>query len=58
MAKRQPRLLGQVARFAMDRNDDLGPDPIVHLDQLGPSGMAGDMDVRLALGDDANAEFR
>ena len=56
VAEREPRLLGQVPRLAVDRNDDLGPDPIVHLDQLGPARMAGDVDMRLALGDDLHAE--
>ena len=37
VAEREPRLLGEVARLAVDRNDDLGPDPFVHLDQLGPA---------------------
>ena len=48
VAEREPGMLGQVPRLAMDRNDDLGPDPFVHLDELGPAGVAGDMDVGLA----------
>ena len=51
-AQREARLLGHVARLAMDRHDDLRPDPVVHRRQLGPAGMAGDVDVRLAVGDD------
>ena len=45
-------------RVAVHRHHDLGPDPFVHLDQLGAPGMAGDVDVRLLLGDDAHAEVR
>ena len=56
VAEREARMLGEVARLAMDGNHDFGPNPIVHLDQLGPSRMAGDMDMRLALGDDLRIE--
>ena len=35
VAEREPRMLGEVPRLAVDRNDDLGPHPIVHFDQLG-----------------------
>ena len=50
-------MLGQVARLAVDWDHDLGPDPIVHLDQLGAARVARYMDVRLPLGDDPNAKL-
>ena len=49
--EREPRMLGHVPGLAMDRNDDLRPDPVVHCGKLGPAGMARDMDMRLPLGD-------
>ena len=54
--KREPRLLAHVARLAVDRDEDLRPHPAVHRGELGPPGMARDVDVRLALGDDQHAE--
>ncbi len=39
----------------MDGDDDLGPDPVVHGGELGPAGMAGDVDRRLAVGDHLDA---
>src|SRR6185369_17977478 len=57
VAERQSRMFGEVSGFAVDRYDDLRSDPIVHLDQLGPPGMAGYMDVRLALRHDAHAKI-
>src|SRR5690349_8072599 len=45
-------------RFAMDWNDDLRPNPIVHLLELRPPWVAGNMDVRLTLSDDLHAEVR
>ena len=39
----------------MDGDDDLGPDPLVHGGQLGAAGMAGDVDLRLAVGDHLDA---
>ena len=44
--RREARLLGHVAHLAMDRHDDLRPDPVIHRRELGPAGMAGDMDMR------------
>ena len=51
----EARLLHHVAHLAMDRDDDLRPDPVVHRRQLGPAGMAGDVDRRLAVGDHVDA---
>ena len=51
----EARLLAHVAHLAMDRDDDLGPDPVVHRGELGPAGMAGDVDRRLAVGDHLDA---
>ena len=48
-------MLHHVAHLAMDRDDDLRPDPVVHRRQLGPAGMAGDVDRRLAVGDHVNS---
>ena len=41
----EARLLGHVPRLAVDRDEDLRADPVVHLRQLGAAGMARDMDV-------------
>ena len=58
VVEREPRLLAHVAVLAMDRDDDFGPHPVVHLDQFGPAGMAGDVDVGLLLGDDRRRRGR
>jgi hypothetical protein len=39
----------------MDGDDDLWADPLVHRGELGPAGMAGDVDLRLAVGDHPDA---
>ena len=51
----EARLLHHVAHLAMDGDDDLGPDPVVHGGELGAAGMAGDVDRRLAVGDHLDA---
>ena len=57
MRQREPRVLRKVPRLAVHRNDDLGPHPLVHLDQLGTPGMARNVHVRLAFGNDLHAEI-
>src|SRR5262249_45358379 len=44
MREGEPRMLGEMPRFAVHRNDDLRPHPIVHLDQLRAAGVARDVD--------------
>src|SRR4051812_33288886 len=44
--------------LAMHRHDNLWAHPAIHLDQFGPAGMARDMDMRLALGDDPGTQVR
>ena len=53
----EPRLLGHVAGLAMDRDDDLGPDPVVHLLEFGTAGMARNVDVELAIGNGDRTEI-
>ena len=56
VTERQAGVLGQMPRLAVHRNDDVGPDPFVHFDQLGPTGMPGNVNVGLLLGDNGDAE--
>ena len=48
----------QVTSLAMHGHDNFGPDPIVHLDQLGTARTAGNVNVGLAFGDDPRAHLR
>src|SRR6476659_2845926 len=56
MTERQARMLAKMTRFAVHRNDNFRPHPIVHLDQLGTSRMSRDVDVSLALRNHADAK--
>ena len=47
LAPGEAGLLGHVAHLAMDGDDDLGPDPFVHGGELGPAGVARDVDRRV-----------
>ena len=55
VTERQTGVLGQMPRLAVHRNDNVGPDPFVHFDQLGPTGMPGNVNVGLLLGDNSDA---
>ena len=50
----EPRLFLHVPNLAVDRHEDLGPDPAIERLQLGPPGMAGDVDIGLPVGDDGH----
>ena len=51
----EPRLLLHVAYLAVDRHEDLGPQPAIDRLQLRPPGMAGDVDFALPVGDHLDA---
>jgi hypothetical protein len=51
LLQREAAVFVEVARFAVHRDQDSGPDPLVHGGKLGPAGVAGDVDMGLALGD-------
>src|SRR5688572_3692047 len=57
MRERKARMLSHVTGLAMDRNDDLGPYPVVHLRKLGAAGMSGHVDMSLPLGDDDHTQI-
>jgi hypothetical protein len=48
-------LFEHVAELAVDGDDDLGADPVVHGGKLGPARVAGDMDRSLLVGDHLDA---
>ncbi len=50
-------MFGHVAELAMHRDQDFGANPVVHRRQFGATGMAGDMDERLTIGDHPHAFF-
>ncbi len=51
----EPRLFLHVTDLAVNRHEYLGPQPAVHLLQLGPAGMPRNVDLALAVGDHLDA---
>jgi hypothetical protein len=50
-----PALLAHVAHFAMNGDEDFGTQPAIELFQFRATGVARDVDVALAVGDDLDA---
>ena len=53
----QAGLLQHVAALAVNRDQQLGLNPVVHLDQFGPARVPRYVDMRLSLGDRSHAKL-
>ena len=58
ICRREVGMRREMHRLAMDRHGDLRPEPAIHLAKLVAARMAGDVDQRVAVGDDADAARR